>query len=232
MKLPTPFYVLPLAVLLTFGMGASKCPFGSNDDEESSTQSSSDSGSTDGGGTATDPTVTAIKGTWLSSCASTSNINGAAAWFRRTISFSEDGTFTYIIAYYPNSSCNTTLIWIHSPGTYTVGSATSSPSSGHLLRLTHGSAVAVYTSAAAGATHLNAQCGWGGTFNSPGGLQPGGDWSCNSDSRFTLKGPNTIADLAVVVSGSNLGTTAMTLNMPGVQNGVSVDSVTSLTFTH
>lgn len=212
-----------LVIFLAAVSGASGCL--KKEDESTATITTEETTQT------TDPTLASLVGTWSSACAATSNVNGSAAYVRKSVTFNSDSTFSYVIAYYTGASCTGNLIWMHSPGTFAVGSATTSPASGNLLRFTLGSDVAIYSNSAAGAAHLNTNCGWGGTFSSNGGLSPGGDWTCTGDSRFTLKGPGTIADLAVVVSGSTASTTSMSLNLPGVQNGSTVDSTTSLTFT-
>jgi hypothetical protein len=55
------------------------------------------------------------------------------------------------------------------------------------------------------------------------------DWTCTGDSRFSLKGPGTVVDLAAVISGTTLTTTQM--NLPGVINGTAVDTSTGPSFT-
>lgn len=217
---------LSLTAFLILGLAAQGC---SKAEEELEQESEEDGGGGGGGGAnPLDP----YAGIWIGSCTASSAINSVAAYRRVMVQVNANGTFAYTASYYSNSGCTgTSMIWMHTPGTVTVGSDTSQPAGGKMLHFTHGSNVGIHTTSSTdGRDHLNSVCGWGGSFNLNGGLVPMADWNCTGDSRFSIKGPNTVADLAVVINGSNVETTAMNVNMPGVASGSSVDTTTSLTF--
>jgi hypothetical protein len=226
-------YIIPLLAFTVFGMGASGCPLQSSSSDSTSSDTSDDGSSDDGSGSGStaDPTLTALVGIWDTACIATTDIDGASAWMRTSLQITSGSTFSYVIAYYPNSSCSGEMIWLDTPGTLVVGAATTAPASGHLLRFTLGNGGGLHTSSAAGAVHLNTQCGHGSIFSSNGGILTNSAWSCSSDARFTRLASSNIVDLAIVVSGNNLATTSLTFNAPGVLNGVAVDSSTSVTFT-
>lgn len=172
-----------------------------------------------------------LEGIWATSCASTADFGSTAEYYIVQLSFTSTA-FTLLTSYYSDSGCTSQTAWNYVTGTFTVGSATTSPSNGYMVTAVVGSGALINSKAASTATWLNggAGCQYTG-FNSNNGISlSGGAFTCTNDDRFDVPAAGTTSYIAIVYNTTTISTTAMLPNVLGVLSEGSVASTTSLTF--